>query len=63
MAQLDRRSFLTRAGVMGAATVAAGSGVEILTQRLAAAAPVTDRGRAAKRGYGELRATGAHQRR
>ena len=55
MTQLDRRSFLTRAGVMGAATVAAGSGVEILTQRLAAAAPVTDRGRAAKRGYGELK--------
>jgi len=56
MTGLDRRSFLKRAGVMTAATVAAGSGAEVLTRRLAAAAPVagtTHRG-PDKRGYGAL---------
>ena len=57
MTDLDRRSFLKRAGAMTAGTVAVGTGVEVLAQRLAAAtpsAPVGDRRRSAKRGYGEL---------
>ncbi|HKG27046.1 MAG TPA: alkaline phosphatase PhoX, partial [Thermomicrobiales bacterium] len=58
MSGFDRRSFLKRAGVMTAATVAAGSGAEVLTRRLAAAAPGAGSARRAadKLGYGELEA-------
>jgi uncharacterized protein len=59
MTELDRRSFLKRAGVMTAGTVAIASGVEVVTQRLASASSlgagaVRDRRGSAKRGYGEL---------
>jgi secreted PhoX family phosphatase len=57
MTDLDRRSFLKRAGAVAAGTVAVGTGVEVLTQRLAAAsssAVAGDHRQSAKRGYGEL---------
>jgi uncharacterized protein len=57
MTDLDRRSFLKRAGAVTAGTLAVGTGVEVLTQRFAAAsssAVAGDRRQSAKRGYGEL---------
>ena len=65
MTDLDRRAFLKRAGAVTAATVAVGTGVEVLTQRLAAASPsaaAVDRRGSAKRGYGELEMKAPHQR-
>ena len=58
MTGLDRRSFLKRAGAVTAGTVAVGTGVEVITQRLVAASSTAvagDRRASAKRGYGELR--------
>lgn len=56
MTGFDRRSFLRQAGVMTAATVAVSSGAEVLTRRLAAAAPSVGAARraTAAHGYGEL---------
>ena len=66
MTELDRRSFLKRAGAATAGTLAVGTGVEVLTQRFAAAsssAVTGDRRQSAKHGYGELELRLADQRR
>ena len=58
MMGLDRRSFLRRAGAVTAGTVAVGTGVEVITQRLVAASSTAvagDRRQSARRGYGELK--------
>src|SRR5829696_513366 len=57
MTDLDRRSFLKRAGAVTAGSLAVGTGVDALTHRLAAAssaAGVGDRRQSPKRGYGSL---------
>ena len=59
MTALDRRSFLKRAGTVTAGAVVMGTGVEAVTRRLAAAAPLgagpaqSNRASVLK-GYGEL---------